>query len=112
MTTGNFTTINFTTVPKEFPEGTVAGAYNVTIIDSNGVPIEAKNTMATSVLFNLQPGTYQVSVQLLADNGIPLGYRVLSDLFTIDAPIVTDPVDPSPAVMVEIQIPSSVTVIV
>ncbi len=106
------TTVNFTTVLEEFPEGTVAGNYNVRIIGIDGVAVEAQNVTGTEAVFSLVPGIYTATVLLHDAAGNPLGAMVTSESFTIAVPAGTEET-PSPApvvVTVSIAVPSTITV--
>ena len=96
------TTVSFTTVAQEFPEGTAAGFYNVAVNGTDGIAVQAQNVgLGGEATFTLPAGTYTASVTLLDVAGNVLGVKVESAAFTIAAPA---------PVTVSLQVPVNVTV--
>ena len=88
--------ITFETGPQEFPIGTVAAGYNVTIDGQAGARVvQAGDT--TSI--DLEPGDYVVRVQLVAPDGSSLG-AAMTEAFTVATSATT----------VTLQVPTAITV--
>ncbi len=92
--------LSFSTVGQEFPADTVAGNYLVTILNTLGTVVNSQETALTTATFTVAAGVYTASVQLLDENGTPLGEAAHSAQFTVAAGPVT----------ITIQVPLTVSV--
>lgn len=74
--------IVWSTVPKEFPAGTAAGGWLVTV--SGLLPVEVGPVAEEAVNFELEPGSYTVTVARLDLEGNVLAST--SQEFVVEAP--------------------------
>ena len=93
----------FTTVPKDFPQGTVAAGYLFTLTEQGGTVLTAVAPMnaRTVVIDNVPPGTYDATIALVDQLHNPLFPAVSAgQQFVVVAPVTT----------VQFDVPDSVSV--